>query len=153
MIDELGLQNHKLMRRYMQLHESGQQRELARVTLCCLRRIGGYVVGMSPRRLTLEEAAKLTEQDFGPSGEPFGRAAVLERVRGVLVKTSCRDVPQEGGIRLHEDLELDSAERIETAMQLEEEFGIALSDDEVDQVCMSTLGGITDYLMTQRGIG
>lgn len=91
-----------------------------------------------------------TEVAYGQG--TFGRAAVLERVRGVLVKTSCRDVPQEDGVRLHEDLELDSAERIETAMRLEEEFGVALSDDEVDQMCMSTLGGITDYLMSQKGV-
>jgi acyl carrier protein len=54
--------------------------------------------------------------------------------------------------RLHEDLHLDSMERIEAGMQLEDEFGIALSDDEIDQQCMSTVGGVADYLMTQRGV-
>jgi acyl carrier protein len=53
---------------------------------------------------------------------------------------------------LEQDLELNSLERVEAGMALEEEFGLALSDDEVDQVCMGTIGGIADYLMTQRGV-
>lgn len=83
----------------------------------------------------------------------FKRAAIVDRVRGVLVRVSGRSqetMPED--MRLHEDLELDSAERIETAQELEEEFGISLSDDEVDLACMSTVGGIADYLIAQRGV-
>lgn len=84
----------------------------------------------------------------------FARAGVVARIKHVLVTVS--GLPLERMVEsstLKDDLELSSLERIETAMQLEDEFGIALSDDEVDQTCMGTIGGIADYLMTQRGIG
>lgn len=83
----------------------------------------------------------------------FKREGVLARVRHVLVKVS--GVPIERmpeSASLEDDIELNSLERIETGMMLEEEFGIALSDDEVDQTCMSTIGGIADYLIAQRGV-
>lgn len=81
------------------------------------------------------------------------RLAIVDRIRGVLVKVSGQSqetMPETA--RLHEDLELNSLERIETAMMLEDEFEIALSDDDVDKACMSTVGGIADYLIGERGI-
>lgn len=72
--------------------------------------------------------------------------AVLAAVSGIPVDRMCETSS------LEHDIELNSLERIETAMALEDEFGIALSDDEVDDTCMSTIGGIADYLMTQRGV-
>jgi acyl carrier protein len=83
----------------------------------------------------------------------FARAGVIARIKHVLVTVS--GVPLERMVessRLEQDLELDSLERVGGGMALEEEFGIALSDDEVDQTCMGTIGGIADYLMTQRGV-
>jgi acyl carrier protein len=83
----------------------------------------------------------------------FARAGVIARIKHVLVVVSGRPLDvMSDSTRLHEDLELDSLERIEAGQALEEEFGIALSDDEVDQACMGTIGGIADYLMTQRGV-
>lgn len=83
----------------------------------------------------------------------FARAGVISRVQLVLFKIS--GIPQERMVEsstLADDLELDSLERIEVGMALEEEFGIALTDREVDQQCMGTIGGIADYLMTQRNV-
>jgi acyl carrier protein len=83
----------------------------------------------------------------------FARAGIVARIKHVLVTVS--GVPLDrmtDSSTLKDDLELDSLERIETGQALEEEFGIALSDDEVDQQCMGTIGGIADYLMTQRGV-
>jgi acyl carrier protein len=83
----------------------------------------------------------------------FARAGVVARVKHVLVTVSGLPL---GRIlessALDTDLELDSLERIEVGQALEEEFGIALSDDEVDQTCMGTVGGIADYLFTQRSV-
>jgi acyl carrier protein len=83
----------------------------------------------------------------------FARAGVVARIKHVLVTVS--GIPLERMVEstaLEADLELDSLERIETGQALEEEFGVALSDDEVDQTCMGTIGGIADYLMTQKGV-
>lgn len=84
----------------------------------------------------------------------LARVNVVDRVRSVIAGVS--GIPA-GQIheteRLNEDLSLNSLERIETGMALEEEFGIALSDDEVDNASMSTVGGIADYLIAQRGVG
>lgn len=83
----------------------------------------------------------------------FARAGVVARIKHVLVTVG--GVPLERMVEsssLEQDLELNSLERVEAGMALEEEFGLALSDDEVDQVCMSTIGGIADYLMAQRGV-
>jgi acyl carrier protein len=83
----------------------------------------------------------------------FARAGVVARIKHVLVTVS--GVPLDRMVEsssLEQDLELNSLERVEAGMALEEEFGLALSDDEVDQVCMGTIGGIADYLMTQRGV-
>lgn len=82
------------------------------------------------------------------------RAGVIAQIKHVLVTVS--GIPLERMVEsstLKDDLELDSLERVEAAMQLEDAFGIALTDDEVDQQCMGTIGGIADYLMTQRGVG
>jgi acyl carrier protein len=83
----------------------------------------------------------------------FRRAGVVARIKHVLVVVSGvpLDVMDESS-DLATDLELDSLERIEAAQALEDEFGIALSDDEVDQTCMGSIGGIADYLVTQRGV-
>jgi acyl carrier protein len=83
----------------------------------------------------------------------FRRAGVVARIKHVLVVVSgvALDRMVESS-SLADDLELDSLERIEAGQAFEEEFGIALSDDEVDQACMSTIGGIADYLMTQRAV-
>lgn len=83
----------------------------------------------------------------------FARAGVVARIKHVLVVVS--GVPLDRmaeSSSLEQDLELNSLERVEAGMALEEEFGIALSDDEVDQVCMGTIGGIADYLTAQRGV-
>jgi acyl carrier protein len=83
----------------------------------------------------------------------FARAGIIARIKHVLVTVS--GVPLDimsDTSNLAKDLELDSLERIEAGQALEEEFGIALTDDEIDMACMGTIGGIADYLMTQRGI-
>lgn len=81
------------------------------------------------------------------------RLSIIGRIKAVLVAVSGIPVDRMTETSsLEHDIELNSLERIETAMALEDEFGIALSDDEVDDTCMSTIGGIADYLMTQRGV-
>jgi acyl carrier protein len=81
------------------------------------------------------------------------RLVVLDRVRDVLAKVSGRnqaEMPET--MRLNEDLELNSLERVEAGMELENEFAIALSDYEVDMACMGTVGGIVDYLIGEREV-
>lgn len=84
---------------------------------------------------------------------------VMKRMR--VVERICKVLSAVSGIpagrivdtsSLADDLELNSLERIEAAMKLEEEFEVQLSDDEVDQACMGTVGGIADYLLAEKGV-
>lgn len=44
------------------------------------------------------------------------------------------------------DLELDSLDRIELAMVIEDHFGIEIPDDEVDDVSLGIVAGLVDYV-------
>lgn len=47
---------------------------------------------------------------------------------------------------LARDLQLDSLDRIEIGLALEEEFGIEIPDDELDAPEMATFGGLCAYI-------
>lgn len=57
-------EQRKLMQRYTALFAPGTQREAARVTVHCIRRLGGTIEAGKPRKLTPAEALQLTEEDF-----------------------------------------------------------------------------------------
>jgi acyl carrier protein len=81
------------------------------------------------------------------------RQRVVNRIKRVLHDISGIPVARMTETSsLDQDLELNSLERVEAGMMLEDEFGIPLSDDEVDQACMSTIGGIADHLIEKRGV-
>jgi acyl carrier protein len=47
---------------------------------------------------------------------------------------------------LERDLDLDSLDRIEIAMRVEDTFGIEIPDEDVDKRALGTLGGLTAYV-------
>lgn len=53
--------------------------------------------------------------------------------------------------RLDEDLELDSVDRIDLALKLEERFDIDIPDEDVDLVELGTVKGLVSYLF-ERGV-
>lgn len=44
------------------------------------------------------------------------------------------------------DLQLDSLDRIELAMKLEDEFGLEIPDGDVDKPALGTFGGLCAYV-------
>lgn len=48
--------------------------------------------------------------------------------------------------KLHEDLELDSLDRIDLAVQLERTFNIDIPDEDVDRQELGVVGGLVDYI-------
>jgi hypothetical protein len=54
-----------LMNRYADLFgPSGNQREAARVTVACIKRLGGELKVGGARKLTTDEALQLIDEDF-----------------------------------------------------------------------------------------
>lgn len=49
---------------FAERYDALPMRDMARVTIKCLRRLGNDVRKMGPRRLTAEERLQLTEEDF-----------------------------------------------------------------------------------------
>jgi acyl carrier protein len=47
---------------------------------------------------------------------------------------------------LVEDLELDSLDRVQLAMELEEEFDIVIPDEDVDRPELGRISGLTEYI-------
>jgi acyl carrier protein len=48
-------------------------------------------------------------------------------------------------------IDLDSLDRIELAMVIEDEFRIEIPDEDVDRRDMATVGGLVDYVKAKAG--
>jgi acyl carrier protein len=70
--------------------------------------------------------------------------SVAERVIAIAEELSGKDVDVSS--RLLEDLELDSLDRIQFAIDLEEEFGIDIPDADVDRPELGTVDGLIRYI-------
>jgi acyl carrier protein len=109
---------------------------------------------------TKADAAKSIVDLYGPR-RPFVETVspadelsdVLARVKAILSRLSgVNDVGDCQPIGLETDgLGLDSLDRIECAVALEEEFSLPLSDDEIDDPQMSTAAGIARHIVTRWG--
>lgn len=70
--------------------------------------------------------------------------AILTRLSGVHDITDATPLGPTG-------LDLDSLDRIQVAVELEEAFGIEIPDDDVDDPRMGTAGGIVAYIEGRLG--
>lgn len=74
-------------------------------------------------------------------------AAVMDRIKGVFAKLTRQCVENiADDADVGRDLGLDSLDKIEAGMMLEDEFGIELKDEEIDDACMGTISGIFDRI-------
>lgn len=71
-------------------------------------------------------------------------ATVASRVKAVCELHSGREANDDS--RLSEDLDLDSLDRIELAMRLEDEFNIEIPDKDVDRKSLGTVAGLIAYV-------
>lgn len=74
----------------------------------------------------------------------------LERVKQVLARLSgVTLIDDDASLAAHTDaggLALDSLDRIHAAMEIEEEFGLAIPDDDIDRPELGTVAGLAAYL-------
>ena len=77
----------------------------------------------------------------------YAKADIADRVKGILVKQSGHSQEtMEDATTLCEDLDLDSLDRIEVAMLLEDEFEVEIPDKDVDNPELGTVGGLIGYI-------
>jgi acyl carrier protein len=77
----------------------------------------------------------------------MNREEALERVRGILVEQLGVDEEQvTDDASFQGDLDADSLDLVELIMELEDQFGLKISDEDAQQI--STVGQAVDYVVS-----
>ena len=77
----------------------------------------------------------------------MNREEALERVRGILVEQLGVDEDQvTEDASFQGDLDADSLDLVELIMELEDQFGLKISDEDAQQI--STVGQAVDYVVS-----
>jgi len=77
----------------------------------------------------------------------MNREEALERVRGILVEQLGVDEEQvTEDASFQADLDADSLDLVELIMELEDQFGLKISDEDAQQI--STVGQAVDYVVS-----
>jgi len=77
----------------------------------------------------------------------MNREEALERVRGILVEQLGVDVEQvTEDASFQADLDADSLDLVELIMELEDQFGLKISDEDAQQI--ATVGQAVDYVVS-----
>lgn len=86
----------------------------------------------------------------GTVGEVPGLSAVYERLQGIVAEQLGVEPDQvKRDAEFIQDLNADSLDMVELVMSLEEEFGVEISDDEVENI--RTVGDAVDYIEENTG--
>ncbi len=75
-------------------------------------------------------------------------ATILERLKGLIENNLEVALPEdaEAGHRLYEDLNIDSIMVLQLVVYIEEEFGVAVPEEDVDPAVFQTLGSLVAFV-------
>jgi acyl carrier protein len=80
-------------------------------------------------------------------------ASIAERTRQVLGGMVGRDpATLTDDTRLFAELGMDSTNALELLMQLEDELGVRIDADDLEQGDLETVGSLTEYFAEQAGV-
>ncbi|GIO13723.1 hypothetical protein J19TS2_32780 [Cohnella xylanilytica] len=79
-------------------------------------------------------------------------ATILDRLKGLIENNLEVALPEDAaaGHRLYEDLNIDSIMVLQLVVYIEEEFGVAVPEEDVDPAVFQTLGSLVDFVERLR---
>ncbi len=76
------------------------------------------------------------------------RAQVQEAIVAIVAEQLSKKKEEIDSAATLDSLGMDSLDRVEVVMRIEEEFGVEMSDEKVDTIC--TLAELIDYVTTLK---
>ncbi len=78
----------------------------------------------------------------------WARDQFFEGLREMLVETGVKEDDITDEANLEDDLAMDSLDRVEALMEIEDEFGVKISDDDARE--LKTFGNVVDYIFEHQ---
>jgi acyl carrier protein len=109
----------------------------------------GRFATFAPRSYSTQPPEASHPAEAHQSRQPALRKEVFERVKDVLVEQlGIEENEITGTASFQDDLDADSLDLVELIMELEDQFGIKISDEDAQKI--TSVGQVVDYVCTHQ---